>query len=124
MNSDTKTDTLSTKQNLDAQWAQTTQHTPLEASESTFHNNIPCNVKKAHKATDLCEHCEKYDNIIREQKRIKLAPDNTASERQYHNERRYARINKTPNPKGEHNHNQKEKKGEINIKILIKTFTH
>ena len=51
--------------NLYAQWIQTTEDNLLKASESTFRNNIPSNVKKARKATDLCEHCEKYDTIIR-----------------------------------------------------------
>lgn len=57
---------------LYGQWTLENKDTPLEISESTFRDNIPKNVKKARKATDLCEHCEKYDKVIREQKRIKL----------------------------------------------------
>lgn len=82
----------SSVRNLYGQWFSETHDTPLEASESTFRNNIPKNIKKARKATDLCEHCEKYEGILREQKRIKLSPERTVAEKQQWEELEQLRV--------------------------------
>jgi hypothetical protein len=47
------------------------KHQEVKVAESAFRKCIPSHIKCAHKATDLCDHCETGSCAERAQKRMK-----------------------------------------------------